>query len=251
MWNYIIFITAIKIVIILRYWHINHILLYLNYISSIFNINYYSNNKKVFYETNFNWCKELRDSHKEITEEFLKYQNNKYIPTLGTVVEHVKPISDNQKQKWRAVFLNIYKRETDICKNFPITCSILKKIPRCHISMFSILEPHKKIPIHSAHNHLVLRYQLGLIIPKDKENCKLTINNIERHWEEGHDMLFDDTFKHFVENNTNEQRVVLFLDVQKDMNNIFLNAILDSLFYLYSYNVYIFDTCNKVNKYND
>jgi beta-hydroxylase len=117
--------------------------------------------------------------------------------------------------------------------------------------MFSILEPHKKIPIHVGPTKLVLRYHLGLIVPKEKEQCFITIKTPKddhtRFWEIGEDMMFDDTFDHFVENNTDEQRVVLFLDIQKDFNNSFINALVDLFFYLLESNVTVTDIYTNVN----
>jgi beta-hydroxylase len=46
------------------------------------------------------------------------------------------------------------------------------------------------------------------------------INNKKYIWTEGEDILFDDTLLHSVENNTNEPRVILFLDIPRQFNNI-------------------------------
>jgi beta-hydroxylase len=206
-----------------------------------------TNDNTVFYHTNHDWCIELRNNYKEIRDEFLEYQKSYKIPIFGEIISD--NISDDQNEKWRLAMLKIYGKNTDLCKFFPVTCSIINKIPRCRLSMFSILEPNKKIPKHKGSSKCVLRYHLGLIIPKDYENCSITINNERRVWEEGKDIIFDDTFEHFVENNTNEQRVVLFLDIQKKYNHIFLDTFNDLFFYLGSYNTSVVDIYNKVNTY--
>ena len=50
-----------------------------------------------------------------------------------------------------------------------------------------------------------------------------------RHWETGQCMVFDDTYPHQVWNETDERRVVLFLDIQRPLawpGRIFNKAVL-------------------------
>ena len=81
--------------------------------------------------------------------------------------------------------------------------------------MFSILEPGKKIIPHKGPSTGCLRYHLGLKIPKDKENCYITVNDEKYHWEEGKGLIFDDTYIHSVYNNTDEPRIILFVDIER------------------------------------
>jgi len=37
------------------------------------------------------------------------------------------------------------------------------------------------------------------------------------HWKDGEDILFDDTYEHYVVNNTNEIRIILFCDVDRKL----------------------------------
>ena len=57
-----------------------------------------------------------------------------------------------------------------------------------------------------------MRFHLGLLVPPDKENCRIRVGNEWRHWEEGVGMIFDDTYIHEVRNDTGSTRVVLFVD---------------------------------------
>jgi len=63
----------------------------------------------------------------------------------------------------------------------------------------------------------VLRYHLGLIVPQDAEACRIRVGEDIRHWQEGKSMIFDDTFNHEVWNDTDETRVVLFVDVLRPL----------------------------------
>jgi aspartyl/asparaginyl beta-hydroxylase (cupin superfamily) len=63
----------------------------------------------------------------------------------------------------------------------------------------------------------VLRYHLGLIVPEDAESCRIRVGEDICHWEEGKSMVFDDTFNHEVWNDTDDTRVVLFVDVMRPL----------------------------------
>jgi beta-hydroxylase len=82
--------------------------------------------------------------------------------------------------------------------------------------MFSILEPGKFIPPHKGPYKGSLCYHLGLQIPKSGD-CYIQVEDIKYYWKEGEDIIFDDTYKHCVYNNSNETRIVLFCDVDRPM----------------------------------
>lgn len=118
-------------------------------------------------------------------------------------------------------------RNTKLC---PKTAALLKKVPNLQTAMFSVLQPHSHIPKHKGPLKAVLRYHLGLIVPKNTENCFITVDSQQYHWKEGEGVLFDDTFDHFVVNNTPEVRVVLFLDVIREDLPLWLKLFLKVIF---------------------
>jgi beta-hydroxylase len=89
----------------------------------------------------------------------------------------------------------------------------MEQTPGMVTAMFSILAPRKHILPHRGPYKGILRYHLGLIVPKDKEDCRIRVGSEIRHWEEGKSLLFDDTYDHEVWNDTDETRVVLFVDI--------------------------------------
>ena len=93
----------------------------------------------------------------------------------------------------------------------------MREIPGMTTAMFSILSPRKHILDHRGPYKGVLRYHLGLIVPEDAERCRIRVGEDVRHWEEGKSMIFDDTFNHEVWNDTDETRVVLFVDVLRPL----------------------------------
>ena len=57
-------------------------------------------------------------------------------------------------------------------------------------------------------------------------------------WKEGEGVLFDETYKHFVKNETKYTRVILFLDVVRPFDSYFLNTLNDIILYMMSISPY-------------
>src|SRR5438445_9608768 len=99
----------------------------------------------------------------------------------------------------------------------PRTAALMREIPGMTTAMFSILSPRKHILDHRGPYKGVIRYHLGLIVPKEKEACRIRVGDTIAHWEEGKSLFFDDTFPHEVWNDTDSMRVVLFMDILRPL----------------------------------
>lgn len=135
-------------------------------------------------------------------------------------------------------FLCAYgKWNQDVEKNFPQTVALLKEIPGIKTAFFSYLQPGKQIPPHTGPFHGVVRAHLGLKIPTDARSCNIKVAGEQRHWEEGKLLIFDDRYIHEVHNNTNEPRLILFLDIERPLPSIihWINSIFIYLFSLTSF----------------
>jgi len=51
-----------------------------------------------------------------------------------------------------------------------------------------------KIPMHVGYYKGLLRYMVGITVPDDRDGVWLTVNGATRHWAEGFDFLWDDTY---------------------------------------------------------
>ncbi len=100
------------------------------------------------------------------------------------------------------------------------------------------MEPRKLLPSHYGPFKGILRYHLGLKIPKGE--CFISVDNEIYEWKEGEGILFDETYKHFVKNETDFKRIILFIDVKRDFNNSFLNTVNDSILWLMGNSPYNF-----------
>ena len=120
--------------------------------------------------------------------------------------------------KWKSYFLYGYGyRMPDNCKQCPETTRIIEAIPGMFTAFFSVLAPGKHIPRHRGPYRGLLRGHLALVVPEPREACWIEVGDVTTPWEEGRCIVFDDTYKHRVENNTDGVRVVLFLDVLRPL----------------------------------
>ncbi|MEZ5558669.1 MAG: aspartyl/asparaginyl beta-hydroxylase domain-containing protein [Pseudomonadales bacterium] len=122
---------------------------------------------------------------------------------------------------WKTFAFYVFgHRVDDNCARCPETARLLDGLPKLQNAWFSILAPRYHIPPHKGPTRAVVRCHLGLRVPTDRENCWLRVDDQIRHWGEGEVLVFDDTYDHEVFNNTDEIRVVLFLDFDRPMDAV-------------------------------
>ena len=122
--------------------------------------------------------------------------------------------------RWKTFFFYGYGFRSDAnCARCPETTRLIEAIPGMETAMFSILAPGKHIPPHDGPYKGVLRYHLGLIGARGPGGAAAASGWVPRRrgWREGESLVFDDTYEHEVWNETDETRVVLFLDVVRPL----------------------------------
>ena len=62
----------------------------------------------------------------------------------------------------------------------------------------------------------VIRLHIGLHIPPG--NCWLSLDGNKHYWKESEVFAFDDTYLHYGANKTEEDRVILYVDLERKMN---------------------------------
>jgi len=117
---------------------------------------------------------------------------------------------------WGLVFDGkLLGKNSEMC---PYTSFILSKIPGIRVAGFSIMKPKSKIHPHTDSTGIKynsLAYHLGLDIPNDGE-CRLYVLNKSMLEENGKAFLFDATFKHHADNQSNNDRAILYIDFDLD-----------------------------------
>ncbi|WP_243444089.1 aspartyl/asparaginyl beta-hydroxylase domain-containing protein [Asaia prunellae] len=140
------------------------------------------------------------------------------IPSLGEISRQHGRIAGDRR--WRSFFFEGYGyRCEENCQRAPRTNDLLRQIPNLVTASFSVLEPGCRIPRHVGMTKGTFVYHLALKIPKNREACHITIEGENKthtySWNEGESLLFDDTFPHFVANDTDEDRYILLIQVQR------------------------------------
>ena len=140
--------------------------------------------------------------------------------------------------EWKSYLIKLGKFVQENCERCPETTKALAKEPRVHVAFFSILFPGQYIKPHFGYYKGFLRYHLGIIIPQGNEECadrpcwlrihddpddnrrrdKATIHRGKKYyWKEGEGVMFDDTLLHDASNESDQIRVVLWLDIRRPM----------------------------------
>ena len=117
---------------------------------------------------------------------------------------------------WDAYFFYRHgERYDEHCARCPQTTALIDALPLVRVSghapetLFSVLRPGTHILPHRGVTNTRLVTHLPLIVPGD---CALRVGGEEHVWQEGHCVVFDDTFEHEAWNRSDQTRVVLIFD---------------------------------------
>lgn len=120
--------------------------------------------------------------------------------------------------KWYSDFLPSARREC------PRTVELLREMPEINAAMFALLAPKSNLVRHRDPFAGSLRYHLGLQTPND-DRCYIVIDGERRSWRDGEGLLFDETYIHHAENETDVPRVILFCDVERPLKTVFMRLL--------------------------
>ncbi len=119
---------------------------------------------------------------------------------------------------WKTFFFHAYGYHSAAnCERCPETARLIQQVPGMTTAFFSILSPHTHIPAHRGPYRGVIRYHLGLRVPDPPESCGIEVGDQVARWAEGRSLLFDDTYQHRAWNDSDDLRVVLFMDVERPL----------------------------------
>ncbi|TIU88512.1 MAG: aspartyl/asparaginyl beta-hydroxylase domain-containing protein [Mesorhizobium sp.] len=152
----------------------------------------------------------------DIRDEALAAKLNK-APRFHDIMPEQADISANDGLDWRMFVLKAYDMTVpENLARMPVLNRLLTECPEVKSAAVSFLAPRKHIPPHRGPFRGIMRFHLGLAIPKQPDGRPATImmiNHEERRIADGECMLWDDTFEHEVMNNSDQPRVALLLDV--------------------------------------
>ena len=173
-------------------------------------------------KSHFPWIKELEAATPIIQAEAQAIIKHRW-DTFSPYVQHGPGVPLNQWEylnhnpEWSTVhFYRDGKRFDDVHELCPQTSKILDKLPLAHqpqfgpTVVFSVLQPHTRIPPHTGSTNTRLLCHLPLRIP---ENCGFRCGNEIREWKIGEAFVFDDSIDHEAWNDSDEIRYVMIADV--------------------------------------
>jgi len=127
---------------------------------------------------------------------------------------------------WKRFYLKWYGAPLpSALANCPKTVELLNSIPNVKGAMFANLPPGGKLVQHRDPYAGSLRYHLGLVTPKSPGECRIIIDGNSYTWHDGEDLLFDETYLHYAENTTSDDRIILFCDVERPLKTGAMTAV--------------------------
>lgn len=166
-------------------------------------------NKMILSEQDVPFYNNLKNAHMVVKAEYLQNtlhgrQNVKdFFKGEDYLVED---------ENWSAIPLVIFNHLfVENTEKFPETFKLIRSLPGCCGAMFSMLDSGTHIPPHKGIYKGVYRCLFTLKV-QENADCWIKIEGNQILFREGLPLFFDETFNHEVKNNSNEPRVVLFLD---------------------------------------
>lgn len=163
----------------------------------------------------------MRENWQIIREEALLLYREGYI----TASENYDDIGFNSffRRGWKRFYLKWYQDPLPSAKALcPNTLKIIQQVPGINAAMFALLPKNSFLFEHRDPYAGSLRYHLGLMTPNSKD-CRIYVDGHAYFWEDGKDVLFDETYVHRAENTTSQDRIILFCDIRRPLTNRIAN----------------------------
>jgi beta-hydroxylase len=172
---------------------------------------------EVFDNALFPWAAELEARWSLIRGEAERaLELREYIPAFQEISPDQYRISDTDE--WKTFWYRGFGHRSEaFARLFPETARLVDSVPGVETAFFSIVAPGKHIIAHRGVYKGIINYHLGVIVPRERERCRMRVGRQHFHWSEGESRIFDDTFEHEVWNDTDEERVVLMLQFRRPL----------------------------------
>ncbi|WP_101676331.1 aspartyl/asparaginyl beta-hydroxylase domain-containing protein [Alloalcanivorax mobilis] len=157
----------------------------------------------------------LRDNWRVFREEAMNLFDEGYIRQAA---------SDNDlafhsffRTGWKRFYLKWYDEPQASAKALcPRSVALVDQLPGVNAAMFALLPAGARLGKHRDPFAGSLRYHLGLVTPND-DRCAIYVDGEQYAWRDGQDVMFDETFIHWAENRTDQDRLILFCDVERPL----------------------------------
>jgi beta-hydroxylase len=182
-----------------------------------------SSSSRYFPTANFDDLRPLANNWEQIKTEAL---------VLLTMQKIKAPEKNNDagfnsffKSGWKRFYLKWYDASHPSAERFcPKTVALLRAIPSVKAAMFAELPPGGKLNRHRDPFAGSLRYHLGLVTPNN-DRCFIEVDGQRYSWRDGEGVVFDETFIHSAQNDSDTNRIILFCDIERPMHYRWAQAI--------------------------
>lgn len=169
----------------------------------------------------FPWVAEVEKATPQIRAEIERYLDEVMMPHVAEV-SGLDPESEEGRWStpglqghWRTTILFLMGRWLEPSKHFPATLEAVSKVSGITITNvgFTGLEGRSHIDEHVGPNKGGMRFQLPIIVPGQKGDCRIRVTDTMIEWEEGKAVMFDLAVPHEVWNDTDELRILLMMEM--------------------------------------
>jgi beta-hydroxylase len=159
-------------------------------------------------------ARKLEEAHAAVRSEVDALLERRSIPTYG----HFDPVRAAQvSEKWRLYYAYMFGRSNELAKkDCPTLLHFAESTPSVVNAFISVLEPGVTLPAHKDPYAGVLRYHLGVRIPKANPP-RIRLDRDYYTWKEGEGVVLDVSFEHEVFNESDEPRIVVIVDFRRPM----------------------------------
>lgn len=131
------------------------------------------------------------------------------------------------KSGWKRFYLKWYDTDHPSARALcPVTTELVGRIPGMKAAMFTALPPGSRLPRHRDPYAGSLRFHMGLMTPNSPD-CYISVDGQNYYWRDGEAVIFDETYIHYAENKTDQNRIILFCDLQRPMKYRWAQAVND------------------------
>ena len=120
------------------------------------------------------------------------------------------------KEGWKRFYLKWYDEPPPSAATCPRTVALLREAPSIKAALFAYLPAGAKLNPHRDPYAGSLRYHLGLATPND-DRCRIWVDGEPYSWRDGEGVIFDETYIHWVRNDTEQGRLILLCDIERPL----------------------------------
>ena len=129
------------------------------------------------------------------------------------------------RRGWKRFHLRFYADDflPSAKEHCPRSVELLRSMPDIHCASFTLLPAGGTIGKHRDPLAGSLRYHLGLVTP-NSEKCTIWVDGEPHTWRDGEDVVFDETYIHWARNETDQDRIILFCDLERPLRSRVMQA---------------------------